>query len=694
MLTADDHEPTTGMATDETGTTDGPATKKIKADNGDPVAVTHGDELSVDRDVVHTHREAKDDEPKAYVTASAEPVTEDSVEETPIQQSAAAPSQASESTQLTPEEQQDAIAQLMDIDPADAFCSEFEDDYDIEKAPASEEKREPPQKSTTTSSRTASTGVELTEKEQQEALSQLMEIDAAVAFGDFDLDDGEYDAAGPNNVNATTTSSQSSRPPASSSTFIKTEPNAPIQRQPFSSSSFVASQKPPEVAPPSATYPAHFIEMLKMFYQHLFPFPEFHRWLNYGNLKQNYFCNREISYTLPSEAYIRFKSYRDLDEFRTECIRLCPIKIDIGAVYNMKPRDKKTVRTGVFQPMERELVFDIDMTDYDEVRTCCSGGDVCLKCWSFMTISIKIIDRVLRDDFGFEHLLWVYSGRRGVHCWVCDERARKMTQEARKALVGYIEVVKGGEGQARKLNLSAKTMAMHPSLTRAQKVLEQHFSSTLLVAQDVLGTKERWNKVLMLVNDAEIKKVLDDFWSEERNAGLKSEDRWQQLASEIKKSNKKSTVAAIRDIVFQYLYPRLDDNVSVGLNHLLKSPFCVHPKTGRVCVPIDPAHCEKFDPLSVPTLSELIEELERGGSAAAASEDEGSEDNDKKDDVKTDEGRRKRKGKMNAGDALASSSLHEHVEYFRSFLSGIERSMRDALREKKAAEDRRNAMIF
>ena len=46
---------------------------------------------------------------------------------------------------------------------------------------------------------------------------------------------------------------------------------------------------------------------------------------------------------------------------------------------------------------------------------------------------------------------------------------------------------------------------------------------------------------------------------------------------------------------------------------MLKAPFCVHPKTGRVCVPFSPAKVDRFSPDEVPTVLQLVEEIDSFG---------------------------------------------------------------------------------
>lgn len=75
-------------------------------------------------------------------------------------------------------------------------------------------------------------------------------------------------------------------------------------------------------------------------------------------------------------------------------------------------------------------------------------------------------------------------------------------------------------------------------------------------------------------------------------------------------SQKTLLAAAREDIQIFYTYPRLDAEVSKHRNHLLKAPFCIHPKTGRVCVPVDPENIEEFDPETVPTVAQLLHELD------------------------------------------------------------------------------------
>lgn len=43
---------------------------------------------------------------------------------------------------------------------------------------------------------------------------------------------------------------------------------------------------------------------------------------------------------------------------------------------------------------------------------------------------------------------------------------------------------------------------------------------------------------------------------------------------------------ALIAMAFAYTFPRLDANVTKQMNHLLKAPFCVHPKSGKVYLPV------------------------------------------------------------------------------------------------------------
>lgn len=50
-----------------------------------------------------------------------------------------------------------------------------------------------------------------------------------------------------------------------------------------------------------------------------------------------------------------------------------------GAVYSVSPIAMADVKSS--DPVATELVFDMDMNDYDDVRKCCEGKTLCSECW-------------------------------------------------------------------------------------------------------------------------------------------------------------------------------------------------------------------------------------------------------------------------------------------------------------------------
>ncbi|KAF2152692.1 prim-pol domain-containing protein [Myriangium duriaei CBS 260.36] len=421
----------------------------------------------------------------------------------------------------------------------------------------------------------------------------------------------------------------------------------------FSSS---APQKSSQTVPQaiSASDP----DTLLSFYSRLFPFRSLFQWLNASPTPSPQFTNREFAFVLPNDAYIRYQSFPTADALRKQCLQMTPVRFEIGPQYSLNPRDRKTVRKqGAFRPVAKELVFDIDMTDYDEIRTCCSKAQICPKCWEYMTAAIKVLDRALREDFGFKHLLWVYSGRRGVHCWVSDRRARQMDDATRRSVAGYMEVLRGGQ---KKVSLRRP---LHPHIERSLTLLNPHFSS-LLSSQDPFLTPAQSTRLLSLIPDSTLTSALEKKWAS--TPSRPSAQKWNDIDALASSGSLSITPRALadakQDIRLEHTYPRLDAEVSKKLNHLLKSPFVVHPGTGRVCVPIDPSKAEEFDPFSVPTVQQLLGEI---------------------DDWQQEDG-----GEAKEVQDWQKTSLRPYVEYFKRFVDGL---VKDEMVEKKRGREEEGA---
>ncbi|RMD39514.1 hypothetical protein DV735_g5607, partial [Chaetothyriales sp. CBS 134920] len=417
--------------------------------------------------------------------------------------------------------------------------------------------------------------------------------------------------------------------------------------------------------------------LMLQFYSRLFPFRTLFGWLNHSPKPGTDFGNREFAFTLANDAYLRYESFPTADLLRREILRLNPARFEIGPVYTTNPKDRKTVGRA-FKPKSKEMVFDIDLTDYDDIRSCCTKANICTKCWTFATMAIKVLDVALRDDFGFEHVMWVYSGRRGVHAWISDKDARELDDQKRRTLVGYFELLKGGAQGGKRVNVKRP---LHPHLTRSLDILKPYFEQSILVDQEPFLSDEGQERLLQLLPDKTLNDALRKKWAS--SPGRPSARKWADInalaeAGVSSTLNTKALLEAKQDILLEYTYPRLDVAVGKSLNHLLKSPFVVHPGTGRVCVPItttgDMGQVEAFNPLTVPKVTELLREVDAYASAA----------HDGQPDVDGDYVAADGKSMRKVND-WEKTRLKPYVEMFEAFVRSLWKS--EAVRVKRERED-------
>ncbi|GAB1228035.1 hypothetical protein ENUP19_0370G0001 [Entamoeba nuttalli] len=232
------------------------------------------------------------------------------------------------------------------------------------------------------------------------------------------------------------------------------------------------------------------------------------------------------------------------------------------------------------------------MDEYNDVRYCCQGTNICEKCWTLLVAAVQVLNYILHEQFGFKHILNVFSGRRGIHIWVCDDSAMEMTDTLRMNVVQYLNLFEAKNTNS--LNESYVVIpGRHALFDDSYQILEPLFKKYLQDEQ-ILESSERRSRFIRLIPT-----------SKQSQCEEKEDLSWDYVKRILSDDPK-----ALQRIVFTYLYPRLDINVSMKRNHLLKAPFCIHPATGNICVPIPFNKIIDFDVTRVPTLISVQEEQE------------------------------------------------------------------------------------
>jgi len=318
---------------------------------------------------------------------------------------------------------------------------------------------------------------------------------------------------------------------------------------------------------------------------------------------------REFGFTFfDKDSMLRHMSFNKLNELRKFLVSKVPSNAYYSSAYYSNPSAEAMDGKGW---LGADLIFDIDadhlyVEGTEGAKTwyclkCGYGGNnhpppKCPKCgndelrevkWmtsSYLKAAIdeceKLID-VLLEDFGLtlSDIKLYFSGHRGFHIHVENKEIRKLSQEARREIVDYLEAVGMEIGP---IDPYLKFMDLNSSGWMG-RIARGVYDTILEATEELLKSmgipKRIREKILSFKTD-----ILRALEAKPSN--------WDPL---LKLS--KSALRRIMDYVIERAKCRVDERVTIDTHRLIRLPGSLHGKTGLIVKEVKVEELDSFDPL-------------------------------------------------------------------------------------------------
>jgi DNA primase small subunit len=268
------------------------------------------------------------------------------------------------------------------------------------------------------------------------------------------------------------------------------------------------------------------------------------------------------------------------DSLKEFCCKTPPFRLDMGAVYSNPPK-KAILRLPTMTPDSVELRFDIDITDY-KTRRRCNTKKICDLCETHLKVGIRILDYLIRRWFGFRNLLWVFSGGRGVHCWVLDPHAAFLSNSQREEIVSllltYAKAHKKAQEFKQKQDNRITRELYHKFLSPTfEKMLKE--GKIDLRESPFRERVERFSQTLLPGDQLSLQAFIK---------AAPRQDDWTLLKTTLGE-------AILSPLICGFIFPKIDIGVTRGINHLLRAPFSARDDNGNIVTPFDITQLDYFD---------------------------------------------------------------------------------------------------